>query len=154
MRLLAVAPAATSPTACLRSQHRANASRLAAARNQCYMQATSAYLGGNKSLASQLRAQGASYATQMRDEHRNAARAIFAQRNQPDWLTQPKERAHYFLDLHGLHVAEAMELLEEELGRLHLHLSVRGRQARDGPTTLMLCVGRGLHSKVSLCSVK
>lgn len=85
----------------------------------------------------------------MREEHRHAAHAIFALRNQPDWLTQPREPDHYFLDLHGLHVAESMELLEEELGRLHLHHVGRGRDARERPSTLMLCVGKGGHSRVS-----
>ncbi|OQS00801.1 hypothetical protein ACHHYP_02591 [Achlya hypogyna] len=89
-------------------QSREQARHLALARNQCFMNATHAYRQGNKSLAKELSRQGQQYNAQMKDAHYAAASVIFEARN-PNWQRDG------FLDLHGLHVAEALELLAQLL---------------------------------------
>ncbi|KDO25716.1 hypothetical protein SPRG_09015 [Saprolegnia parasitica CBS 223.65] len=89
-------------------QARERARDLALARNQCFMNATHAYRQGNKSLAKDLSRQGQMYNAQMKDAHYEAASLIFEARN-------PSYERDGLLDLHGLHVAEALELLAQLL---------------------------------------
>ncbi|GLI64277.1 hypothetical protein VaNZ11_007495 [Volvox africanus] len=60
---------------------RREASMLARARNQCFQQATMAYLSGNKALAKKLGRRGRELNEVMKAAHAAAARRIFAQRN-------------------------------------------------------------------------
>ncbi|GIL57095.1 hypothetical protein Vafri_12372 [Volvox africanus] len=60
---------------------RREASMLARARNQCFQQATMAYLSGNKALAKKLGHRGRELNEAMKAAHAAAARRIFAQRN-------------------------------------------------------------------------
>lgn len=69
---------------------------LARLRNMCFMQATQAYLAGNKALAKELGARGRAYNEEMKAAHAAASGAIFRTRN----ATNPQG----FIDLHGLHV--------------------------------------------------
>ncbi|OQR96894.1 hypothetical protein THRCLA_07138 [Thraustotheca clavata] len=87
---------------------RERARELALARNQCFMNATQAYRQGNKALAKELSRQGQMYNLQMKEAHYSAASIIFEARN-PNWIRDG------MIDLHGLHVAEALELLGQLL---------------------------------------
>jgi len=96
-------------------------------RNVCYEQATNAFLAGNKALAKELSRQGREAAAKMAAAHSGAAASIFASRG---------GGRGGVIDLHGLHVAEALALLRRELPRL-----------RDGgePYARVL-VGTGHHT--------
>ncbi|KAF0719274.1 Aste57867_1160 [Aphanomyces stellatus] len=83
---------------------RAAARDLALARNQCFMNATRAFRANNKSLAKSLSCQGQQFNAEMKHAHFEAASIIFNARN-------PHYEADGMVDLHGLHVAEALELL-------------------------------------------
>ena len=78
-------------------------------RNVCYEQATNAFLSGNKALAKELSRQGREAAAKMSAAHADAAANIFA--------TRGGGRGG-MIDLHGLHVTEALSILRRELPRL------------------------------------
>lgn len=67
---------------------------------------------GAKAVAKNLSAQGQSLNRLMKEKHREAAQTIFQKRNSPASVNAG------FLDLHGLHVAEALECLDELLPEL------------------------------------
>ncbi|CAK4542578.1 unnamed protein product [Aphanomyces euteiches] len=83
---------------------RATARDLALARNQCFMNATRAFRANNKALAKSLSRQGQQLNADMKQAHFEAATLIFEARN-------PQYEVDGIVDLHGLHVAEAVELL-------------------------------------------
>eukprot|EP00195_Chlamydomonas_chlamydogama_P009630 CAMPEP_0202896984 /NCGR_PEP_ID=MMETSP1392-20130828/5868_1 /ASSEMBLY_ACC=CAM_ASM_000868 /TAXON_ID=225041 /ORGANISM="Chlamydomonas chlamydogama, Strain SAG 11-48b" /LENGTH=619 /DNA_ID=CAMNT_0049582517 /DNA_START=266 /DNA_END=2125 /DNA_ORIENTATION=- len=130
------------------AEARGEARDFARLRNACFQQATLAYLAGNKALAKQLSAQGREHAAAMAAAHERAAASILATRNSSGTTrggahtsgrpAMPSMRAAsggpMFLDLHGLHVKEAQQLLRQQLGQL-----------RAGQV-LRLCVGVGKHS--------
>ncbi|TMW62997.1 hypothetical protein Poli38472_005615 [Pythium oligandrum] len=113
-------------------QLREEAYELACARNRCFMGATQAYRNGNKSLAKSLSSQGHDYNDKMKRCHFLAASQIFEARN-------PKSQLYtdHLMDLHGLHVAEAVEFLAQMLPQL----------ADDGLESIYLVTGSGHHSK-------
>ena len=78
-------------------------------RNVCYEQATNAFLAGNKALAKELSRQGREAAAKMSAAHADAAANIYANRGGGRSGT---------IDLHGLHVTEALSILRRELPRL------------------------------------
>ena len=78
-------------------------------RNVCYEQATNAFLAGNKALAKELSRQGREAAAKMSAAHADAAANIYAHRGGGRSGT---------IDLHGLHVTEALSILRRELPRL------------------------------------
>ncbi len=78
-------------------------------RNVCYEQATNAFLAGNKALAKELSRQGREAAAKMSAAHADAAANIYANRGGGRSGT---------IDLHGLHVTEALSILRCELPRL------------------------------------
>ena len=97
-------------------QARAEATKAAKARNQYFMRATEAFQRGDKAAAKALGQEGRRWNAAMKARHKAAALAIFASRN-------PSESKIYeegVLDLHGLHVQEAMEALEELLPDIFL----------------------------------
>jgi len=75
-------------------------------RNRLFQEATKAYVLGNKSAATQLSARGRFHQKKMEELHQQACQEIFQSRNSshPD-----------VLDLHGLHVDEALSVLEKFL---------------------------------------
>jgi hypothetical protein len=89
---------------------------------------------GNRSLARSLSAQGHEYNVRMKRCHYNAALQIFESRN-------PKSQIYHdrVMDLHGLHVAEAVEFLSAMLATL----------ADDGIESIHVVTGSGHHSKGS-----
>lgn len=110
---------------------RADASTLASARNACFVNATQCYRNGNKARATELSRQGREYNAKMKALHLLAATEIFKSRNPPNQLYRDQ-----LMDLHGLHVAEAIEFLVEMLPQL----------AAEGLTTIRLVTGSGHHS--------
>ncbi|KFM24906.1 Smr domain-containing protein C11H11.03c [Auxenochlorella protothecoides] len=103
--------------------------------NQVYG-ATQAYLSGNRALAKQLSAAGREAATEMQAAHAAAATALFEGRNLGEGGREtPGCRT---LDLHGLHVAEALE---------RVRAAVKAQRVQRG-TVLRLVVGEGRHGKV------
>ncbi|EFJ50812.1 hypothetical protein VOLCADRAFT_103868 [Volvox carteri f. nagariensis] len=176
------------------AEERREAAMLARARNQCFQQATLAYLSGNKALAKQLGRRGRELNEAMKAAHAAAARRIFAQRNgaaasganthnkgssshhQQQHARRQQARQHHvagresaaatfcgsgeshhqgaqqqqqqrsgntaggeamFVDLHGLHVAEAVAVLEAQIEA--------SRAA--GCRFLRVCTGAGAHTK-------
>ena len=110
---------------------RADASTLARARNECFMNATQAYRSGNKARATELSRKGRQYNAKMKELHLLAATEIFKNRNPPNQLYREQ-----LMDLHGLHVAEAIEFLAEMLPQL----------ADDGLQAIRIVTGSGHHS--------
>ncbi|RLN51219.1 hypothetical protein BBJ28_00014210 [Nothophytophthora sp. Chile5] len=134
---------------------REQAYQMACARNKCFMGATQAYrkyetsfrrhgstsgskaaaglMGvGNKALAKGLSKQGHDYNAKMKNFHFLAASEIFEARNPPSQLYMER-----MMDLHGLHVAEAVEFLTQMLPKL----------ADEGVDNIYLVTGSGHHSK-------
>ncbi|KAG3120265.1 hypothetical protein PI124_g400 [Phytophthora idaei] len=105
---------------------------MACARNKCFMGATQAYRNGNKALAKGLSKQGHDYNAKMKNFHFLAASEIFESRNPPNQLYMER-----MMDLHGLHVAEAVEFLTQMLPKL----------ADEGVDSIYLVTGSGHHSK-------
>lgn len=95
--------------AAIYEQYRAEAADLARLRNMCFEQAAAASIGGNGNSARSLAQRGRDYNAQMKEKHQLAADAIFAARNPP---------GSKHIDLHGLHVSEALEKLEDVLSSL------------------------------------
>eukprot|EP00611_Tribonema_gayanum_P001566 TRINITY_DN11143_c0_g1_i1.p1 TRINITY_DN11143_c0_g1~~TRINITY_DN11143_c0_g1_i1.p1 ORF type:complete len:733 (+),score=253.24 TRINITY_DN11143_c0_g1_i1:124-2322(+) len=113
---------------------RSEAAELARSRNGYFMSATRAYRGGDAKSASALAAKGRELNGLMKERHRAAARCIYDARNPQQ---QVLERG--VLDLHGLHVAEATALLEEELPVL----------CQAGLRAVSVVTGTGHHSRGS-----
>ncbi|KAG6614574.1 NEDD4-binding protein 2 [Phytophthora cinnamomi] len=111
---------------------REQAYEMACARNKCFMGATQAYRNGNKALAKGLSKQGHEYNAKMKNFHFLAASEIFESRNPPNQLYMDR-----MMDLHGLHVAEAVEFLTQMLPKL----------ADEGVDSIYLVTGSGHHSK-------
>ncbi|KAI9987511.1 hypothetical protein PInf_023552 [Phytophthora infestans] len=111
---------------------REQAYEMACARNKCFMGATQAYRNGNKALAKGLSKQGHEYNAKMKNFHFLAASEIFESRNPPNQLYMDR-----MMDLHGLHVAEAVEFLAQMLPKL----------ADEGVDSIYLVTGSGHHSK-------
>lgn len=87
---------------------------------------------GNKALAKSLSKQGHELNAQMKQCHFVVAQTIFESRNTTEQLYN-----EHLMDLHGLHVAEAVEFLAHMLPKL----------ADDGLETMYLVTGSGHHSK-------
>ena len=100
-------------------------------RNICFQQATQAYLSGNKALAKDLSRQGRQHAMNMKAAHERAAAFIFQERNNSN-----VQGGTPMLDLHGLHVAEAINVLRRELP----NFKAAGR-------VVHILVGTGHHTK-------
>ncbi|CAH0519615.1 unnamed protein product [Peronospora belbahrii] len=111
---------------------REQAYEMACARNKCFMGATQAYRNGNKALAKGLSKQGHEYNAKMKHFHFLAASEIFESRNPPNQLYMDR-----LMDLHGLHVAEAVEFLTQMLPKL----------ADEGVDKIYVITGSGHHSK-------
>jgi DNA-nicking Smr family endonuclease len=96
-------------------------------RNVCYEQATNAFLSGNKALAKELSRQGRDAASKMSTAHQHAAHSIYNSRG---------GGRDGVIDLHGLHVAEALSILRRELARLR----------SSGYPCVQILVGTGHHT--------
>ncbi|KAJ0987495.1 hypothetical protein J5N97_005851 [Dioscorea zingiberensis] len=133
------------PVANMYSESREEARDYARLRNACFDQAHQAFLIGNKALAKELSEKGQLYNIQMKAAHGKAREAIYRQRNpissEFPGYGRSQER---LIDLHGLHVSEALHVLKHELGTLRGAARSAGRQVQ-----VMICVGTGHHTKGS-----
>ncbi|CAM9519393.1 unnamed protein product [Discosporangium mesarthrocarpum] len=83
------------------------------ARNRFFMAATRAFRRGDGKLAKDLAAKGREANFKMKAKHEEAAMSIFHSRNPPQQVL-----SRGVIDLHGLHVSEAVSVLSEQLPAL------------------------------------
>ncbi|GJN00655.1 hypothetical protein PR202_ga17851 [Eleusine coracana subsp. coracana] len=121
------------------SESRGEARDFARVRNACFEQARQAYLVGNKALAKELSMKGQAYNAQMKAAHEKAREAIYRQRNPAS-----QRGSDRLIDLHGLHVNEAIHILKVELAALKSAARATGERMQ-----VMVCVGTGHHTKGS-----
>ncbi|KAJ0988480.1 hypothetical protein J5N97_006836 [Dioscorea zingiberensis] len=127
------------------SESREEARDFARLRNTCFEQASQAYLIGNNALAKELSVKGQLYSIQMKTAHVKARDAIYCQRNPISSENQGYGRGQeHLIDLHGLHVNEALHILKQELGALRTAARSAGQHVQA-----MICVGTGHHTKGS-----
>ncbi|ERN11311.1 hypothetical protein AMTR_s00024p00246600 [Amborella trichopoda] len=112
-------------------------------RNAYFEQARDAYLIGNKALAKELSLKGQWHNMKMKAAHGKAKDAIFQQRNPSpsESHTRAQER---LIDLHGLHVNEAIHLLKHELAIIRNTARTASRRLQ-----VLILVGTGHHTKGS-----
>lgn len=131
---------------------RADARDHARLRNAFFQQATQAYLAGNRRQAKELGRQGRWHNEQMHAAHAGAAQQLFAQRNPGGERAPPGSTSNratssgslgavQTVDLHGLHVSEALGCVDDLLEAM-----MSQRQA--GSRRLRLVVGEGKHARV------
>ena len=114
-------------------------------RNAYFEQARQAYLIGNKALAKELSAKGQVHNMHMKAAHGKAQESIYRQRNPVAPEMQGNGRGHErMIDLHGLHVSEAIHVLKHELSVLK-----NTARAADQPLQVYICVGTGHHTRGS-----
>ena len=105
-------------------------------RNACFEQATRAYIAGDGALAKKLAAQGRRHAAAMFAAHDSAAGAIFASRNADADASGGSQVP--LIDLHGLHVAEALAMCRSAVQQL--------RTQRGTGAVVNVLVGTGHHT--------
>ncbi|KAM7258346.1 hypothetical protein ACFE04_014087 [Oxalis oulophora] len=114
-------------------------------RNAYFEQAREAFLIGNKALAKELSAKGQLHNVHMKAAHGKAQEAIYRQRNPVSLEMQGNGRAHErMIDLHGLHVSEALHVLKHELNVLR-----SAARSADQRLQVYICVGTGHHTRGS-----
>ncbi|KAK9131434.1 hypothetical protein Sjap_011921 [Stephania japonica] len=114
-------------------------------RNAYLEQARQAYLVGNKALAKELSVKGQVHNMQMKAAHGKAQESIYRQRNPVAPELQAFRRGQEcMIDLHGLHVNEAIHRLRNELGVLRA-----AARSADQRVQVYICVGTGHHTKGS-----
>lgn len=121
------------------SDLREDARDFARLRNACFEQARQAYLIGNGALARDLSRKGQLYNMQMKAAHGKAKENIYRQRNPASLDARAQDR---LIDLHGLHVTEAIQVLQHELRVLRSTARSAGQRLQ-----VMICVGTGHHTK-------
>ncbi|KAK4419893.1 Polyadenylate-binding protein-interacting protein 7 [Sesamum alatum] len=122
------------------SEMREEARDHARVRNAYFEQARQAYLIGNKALAKELSIKGHLHNMQMKAAHGKAQESIYRQRN-PGMVANGREQ---MIDLHGLHVSEAIHVLKRELAVLK-----SSARSADQRLLLYICVGTGHHTRGS-----
>ncbi|XP_057776416.1 polyadenylate-binding protein-interacting protein 7-like isoform X1 [Salvia miltiorrhiza] len=120
------------------SEMREEARDHARVRNVYFEQARQAYLVGNKALAKELSIKGQLHNMQMKAAHGKAQETIFRQRNS-DIQTNGREQ---MIDLHGLHVSEAIHVLKRELAVMK-----NAARSMDQRLLVYICVGTGHHTR-------
>ncbi|KAL2318007.1 hypothetical protein Fmac_031883 [Flemingia macrophylla] len=114
-------------------------------RNAYFEQARQAYLVGNKALAKELSVKGQLHNMHMKAAHGKAQESIYRQRNPVTPEMQANGRGHQrMIDLHGLHVSEAIHVLRHELSVLRT--TARAAEQR---LQVYICVGTGHHTRGS-----
>ncbi|GER32576.1 small MutS related domain-containing family protein [Striga asiatica] len=122
------------------SEMREEARDHARVRNVYFEQARQAYLIGNKALAKELSIKGQLHNMQMKAAHGKAQETIYRQRNS-DIQTNGREK---MIDLHGLHVSEAIHVLKRELAVMR-----NAARSMDQRLLVYICVGTGHHTRGS-----
>ncbi|XVF88999.1 hypothetical protein PTKIN_Ptkin19aG0096600 [Pterospermum kingtungense] len=111
-------------------------------RNAYFEQARQAFVIGNKALAKELSVKGQLHNMHMKAAHGKAQESIYRQRNPvPQENVRGQER---MIDLHGLHVSEAIHVLKNELSVLR-----STARAADERLQVYICVGTGHHTRGS-----
>ncbi|RDY03479.1 Polyadenylate-binding protein-interacting protein 7 [Mucuna pruriens] len=114
-------------------------------RNAYFEQARQAYLVGNKALAKELSVKGQLHNMHMKAAHGKAQESIYRQRNSGAPEMQVNGRGHQrMIDLHGLHVSEAIHVLKHELSVLR-----STARAAEQRLQVYICVGTGHHTRGS-----
>ncbi|CAL1370533.1 unnamed protein product [Linum trigynum] len=128
----------------LYSEMREEARDHARLRNAYFEQARQAYLIGNKALAKELSVKGQLHNVQMKTAHGKAQDSIYRQRNLGALETQGNGRVGHerMIDLHGLHVSEAIHVLRHEFGVLR-----STARPADQRLQVYICVGTGHHTR-------
>ncbi|KAL1953444.1 hypothetical protein VTO42DRAFT_2822 [Malbranchea cinnamomea] len=109
---------------------RAAAQRQAELRGSCFERSRAAYQSGDGALAKELSEQGKAHGRKMEEYNKQASELIFRENNAPGRV--PADT----IDLHGLYVEEAEDILEQRI-----------KSARSqGQTHLHVIVGKGNHS--------
>lgn len=131
------------------SESREEARNLACLRDACLEQASQAYLIGNKTLARELSEKGHLYNMQMKAAQLKAGETIYRKRDPISCELQGFSRGGQdrVIDLHGLHVSEALHVLKHELNILRSTARAAGQRLQ---ATIYL--GTGPHSKSSRIS--
>ncbi|PON73124.1 Ataxin [Parasponia andersonii] len=127
------------------SERREEARDHARLRNAYFEQARQAYLVGNKALAKELSVKGQLYNMRMKEAHGKAQESIYRLRNPVAPEMQGNGRGHErMIDLHGLHVSEAIHVLKHELSVLR-----STARAAEQRLQVYVCVGTGHHTRGS-----
>ncbi|KAA8538720.1 hypothetical protein F0562_028299 [Nyssa sinensis] len=127
------------------SEMREEARDHARLRNAYFEQARQAYLIGNKALAKELSVKGQLHNMHMKAAHGKAQESIFRQRNTISPEMQGNGRGQErIIDLHGLHVNEAIHVLKRELTMLR-----SAARSADQRLQVYICVGTGHHTRGS-----
>ncbi|XP_064961310.1 polyadenylate-binding protein-interacting protein 7-like isoform X2 [Musa acuminata AAA Group] len=126
------------------SESREEARDFARLRNACFEQARQAYLIGNKALAKELSLKGQLYNMQMKAAHEKAKETIYQRRNPSSEVLGCSRGQDHLIDLHGLHVGEAIHVLHRELRAMRNTARAAGQQLHA-----LICVGTGHHTKGS-----
>ncbi|KAL5698305.1 hypothetical protein ACHQM5_029363 [Ranunculus cassubicifolius] len=113
-------------------------------RNAYFEQARQAYLIGNKALAKELSVKGQLHNMHMKEAHGKAQEAIYRQRNSAHEVQAYGRGQERMIDLHGLHVSEAIHRLRSELSVLR-----NAARSVDQRLQVYICVGTGHHTKGS-----
>ncbi|GMJ15750.1 CTC-interacting domain 7 [Hibiscus trionum] len=114
----------------------------ARSRNAFFDQVRQGFLIGNKTLAKELSFKGPLQNMHMKAAHGNAEESIYRQRNQahPEIVGVPQR----IIDLHGLHVTEAIHMLKYELSVLR-----STARAADQRLQVYISVGSGHQTRGS-----
>ncbi|XP_060208619.1 polyadenylate-binding protein-interacting protein 7 [Lycium barbarum] len=127
------------------SEMREEARDHARLRNAYFEQARQAYVIGNKALAKELSVKGQLHNMQMKAAHGKAQESIYRLRNPASSEMQGNGRGQErIIDLHGLHVTEAIHVLKRELSVLR-----NAARSADQRIQVYICVGTGHHTKGS-----
>ncbi|XP_074335285.1 polyadenylate-binding protein-interacting protein 7-like [Apium graveolens] len=127
------------------SETREEARDYARLRNVYFEQARQAYLVGNKALAKELSMKGQLHNMQMKAAHAKAQDSIYRQRNPLGVDIQGNGRGQErVIDLHGLHVSEAIHILKRDLAVLR-----SAARSVDQRWQVYICVGTGHHTRGS-----
>ncbi|KAI7737482.1 hypothetical protein M8C21_018582, partial [Ambrosia artemisiifolia] len=126
------------------SEMRGEARDHARLRNAYFEQARQAYLVGSKALAKELSVKGQLHNMQMKAAHGKAQESIYRQRNPVSPSMQGNGRAgqEKLIDLHGLHVTEAIHVLKRDLTMLR-----NVARSTDQHLQVYICVGTGHHTR-------
>lgn len=126
------------------SEMRGEARDHARLRNAYFEQARQAYLVGYKALAKELSVKGQLHNMQMKAAHGKAQESIYRQRNPVSPSMQSNGRGGHerLIDLHGLHVSEAIHVLKQDLAMLR-----NVARSADQHLQVYICVGTGHHTR-------
>lgn len=114
-------------------------------RQECFKKASEAFRKGQRELAAYYSEEGHKHTALLQEANQRASEAILADKN--------KEQDDDTLDLHGLHVDEALEALETKMVEKSTRLAYSSPFLRPSPY-LNIITGRGIHSKYGIAKIK